>query len=484
MWKAGRATGAAPTYFPPIRDYVDGGLQANNPTWEAIEEAQKLFPGRKIGCVVSLGCGAPADEDGVDNGWLARVSEWMANTAIAHVAGQIADTEQSHSDVLEKVWGRQAVSSGAELTTTSSEVYAEEHKFGDDTPSPSALHAKYLAPGALYARINPEVKLPELDCKDPSELAAFETATREFVKQDAVQAILRNVRLKLVEREADADAEAEPEPELEMEPEPAPGLHGGSLGSPPANEAPLPTGTRAAEASRATEAACAEKCPTFRACRQFVESFGLPEGTFDASSNICFCSKHGCAARHPDTQTRGRRPYGFPKGWCGLGLMISSEEFKRRRIWEDWDVAFHGTKKDTAVEVLKSDWQLLLPGDVTPSGYKIPIRPGHIGATFERANSFTGEREEFDPVQVFTSPSIHYCAYGRVYCDRTTFEGQQYQVAFQLRQEPGTYGIGQETVGAEGAGRTIDPLFPNSELEYYTKRKGVHKLYRLLVCEL
>jgi hypothetical protein len=164
--------------------------------------------------------------------------------------------------------------------------------------------------------------------------------------------------------------------------------------------------------------------------------------------------------------------------------MISSEEFKRRRIWEDWDVAFHGTKKDTAVEVLKSDWQLLLPGDVAPSGYQIPIRPGHIGGTFERTNSFTGEREEFDPVQVFTSPSIHYCAYGRVYCDRTTFEGQQYQVAFQLRQEPETYDIGQETVGAEGSGRTIDPLFPNSELEYYTKRKGVHKLYRLVVCEL
>jgi hypothetical protein len=33
--------------------------------------------------------------------------------------------------------------------------------------------------------------------------------------------------------------------------------------------------------------------------------------------------------------------------------MIASEEFKRRRIFEDWDVAFHGTKKDTAVEILQ-----------------------------------------------------------------------------------------------------------------------------------
>jgi hypothetical protein len=43
------------------------------------------------------------------------------------------------------------------------------------------------------------------------------------------------------------------------------------------------------------------------------------------------------------------------------------------------------------------------------------------------------------------------------------------------------YGIGQEMIGAKRDGRTIDPLFPNSELEYYTKRKGVHRLYRLLI---
>jgi hypothetical protein len=161
--------------------------------------------------------------------------------------------------------------------------------------------------------------------------------------------------------------------------------------------------------------------------------------------------------------------------------MIASEEFKRRRIFEEWDVAFHGTKKDTAVALLESEWQLLMPGEVTASGYELPIRPGHITATFERDNLFTGEREQFDPMQVFTSPSIHYCSYGSVYCDRTTFEGHEYQIAFQLRQEPGTYSIGQETVGADRAGRTIDPLFSNSELEYYTKRKGVHKLYRLLI---
>jgi hypothetical protein len=41
--------------------------------------------------------------------------------------------------------------------------------------------------------------------------------------------------------------------------------------------------------------------------------------------------------------------------------------------------------------------------------------------------------------------------------------------------------VWQETAGAEIERRTIDPLFPNSELEYYTKQKGVHKLYRRLL---
>ena len=110
----------------------------------------------------------------------------------------------------------------------------------------------------------------------------------------------------------------------------------------------------------------------------------------------------------------------------------------------------------------------------------LPIRPGHIQGRQRRTNRSTGQEEEFDPVQIFTSPSIHYCAYGDVYCDRTEFKGDQYQVAFQLWQQPESYNVGQETLGAERKGEMIDPLFSNRELEYYT-RKGVHRLYRLLV---
>jgi hypothetical protein len=61
IWKVARATSAAPTWFLPIDidgvSFGDGRIGWNNPTWEAINEADYVWPGRPIGCVVSLGTG-------------------------------------------------------------------------------------------------------------------------------------------------------------------------------------------------------------------------------------------------------------------------------------------------------------------------------------------------------------------------------------------------------------------------------------------
>ncbi|XP_064463813.1 85/88 kDa calcium-independent phospholipase A2-like isoform X2 [Ornithodoros turicata] len=38
VWRAARASGAAPTYFPPFGRYLDGGLISNNPTLDAMTE--------------------------------------------------------------------------------------------------------------------------------------------------------------------------------------------------------------------------------------------------------------------------------------------------------------------------------------------------------------------------------------------------------------------------------------------------------------
>ena len=62
VWKAARASSAAPTYFPAFeKKFLDGGVIANNPTLDAMAEVllSEAKEGRnvKIGCVVSLGTG-------------------------------------------------------------------------------------------------------------------------------------------------------------------------------------------------------------------------------------------------------------------------------------------------------------------------------------------------------------------------------------------------------------------------------------------
>jgi predicted acylesterase/phospholipase RssA len=61
IWQAARATAAAPTFFDPIviehQTYDEGPVEYNNPTWRAMEEAHRIWPGRKIGCLISVGTG-------------------------------------------------------------------------------------------------------------------------------------------------------------------------------------------------------------------------------------------------------------------------------------------------------------------------------------------------------------------------------------------------------------------------------------------
>lgn len=68
LWKAARATGAAPSYFRAFGRFLDGGLIANNPTLDAMTEIHEYnlalrASGREeettpLSLVVSLGTGA------------------------------------------------------------------------------------------------------------------------------------------------------------------------------------------------------------------------------------------------------------------------------------------------------------------------------------------------------------------------------------------------------------------------------------------
>ncbi|KAL5962492.1 85/88 kDa calcium-independent phospholipase A2, partial [Taenia solium] len=60
IWRAARASGAAPSYFRACGPFLDGGLIANNPTLDLLTEAQELNirePTIPIASVTSLGTG-------------------------------------------------------------------------------------------------------------------------------------------------------------------------------------------------------------------------------------------------------------------------------------------------------------------------------------------------------------------------------------------------------------------------------------------
>lgn len=48
VWEAARCSGAAPTYFKAFGPYIDGSLDANNPTLDLITEIHEYNCGLKL----------------------------------------------------------------------------------------------------------------------------------------------------------------------------------------------------------------------------------------------------------------------------------------------------------------------------------------------------------------------------------------------------------------------------------------------------
>ncbi len=107
VWEAARMSSAAPTYFLPFQNFLDGGLMANNPTVDSLVEMNeqsiknKGHP-LKISCVVSLGSGHDAlvNVDNIDVSGLSSYGiKGIANTVqsyknfLAMVIAQVTQTE-------------------------------------------------------------------------------------------------------------------------------------------------------------------------------------------------------------------------------------------------------------------------------------------------------------------------------------------------------------------------------------------------------
>ncbi|KAM5343873.1 hypothetical protein ACJ41O_012410 [Fusarium nematophilum] len=94
LWEAARATSAAPSYFDPLKvgdyQFLDGGLQANNPLGWLWNEVLSVFgPARATNCFLSIGTGTPSAQTVSDPrniaGFAASIASVATNSEITNI---------------------------------------------------------------------------------------------------------------------------------------------------------------------------------------------------------------------------------------------------------------------------------------------------------------------------------------------------------------------------------------------------------------
>ena len=199
----------------------------------------------------------------------------------------------------------------------------------------------------------------------------------------------------------------------------------------------------------------------------------------ETSGDRCFCFNCHRLRGDRSAYERGGKIYALPIGFARIGVKPSKTHGLVERGMKDWHVCFHGTKHQYLGDILFQG-QLLAPGSILHNGDSIKIRPGHISGTSDRINEHTGTRERFNPTnKVFFSPSIKYCDYD-VYSNAYYCDGKKYRFVLQLRIQPKTYAIGQQTIGASSE---IDPHISNKCIEWYTDQLHTHFFTGILLRE-
>ena len=228
----------------------------------------------------------------------------------------------------------------------------------------------------------------------------------------------------------------------------------------------------------------ATNCPYWLRCQNALINLMRDAGIQltdqrETSGDRCFCFNCHLSRGDRSAYERGGKTYALPIGFARIGVKPSKPHSLVKWGMEYWHVCFHGTKHQYLGDILIQG-QLLAPGLTLHNGDSIKIQPGHINKTYPRKNEHTGKIELFNPRnKVFFSPSIKYCNY-EVYSNAYYCNGKMYHFVLQLRIQPNTYKIGQQTIGASSK---IDPLFPNESIEWYTDQLHTHFFTGILVQE-
>ncbi|CAF3466051.1 unnamed protein product [Rotaria socialis] len=217
--------------------------------------------------------------------------------------------------------------------------------------------------------------------------------------------------------------------------------------------------------ARLSNTSTLQNCDYFKLCLEFMLSVGYSKRLFNRKHNRCYCQE--CyPARSKDVFIEGGAKYVIPRGWVRFGLYIDDAQAEVERIWNKWVVSYHGTSPQSAKSIIEHH-QFLLPGDQCMGGHVIRIREGHIPNKF----------------QVYTSPTIIYSG-DDIYTPAIPFRsksGRSYKakVVLQCRQQPETFKVQAETIGA--GSRRICPIIPNNEVEYFSEVRSSIIPYGLLI---
>ena len=201
-----------------------------------------------------------------------------------------------------------------------------------------------------------------------------------------------------------------------------------------------------------------KSCELFERCKEVLNSIQIPPKYLNPPSHKCYCLN---CYKDKEMYTRGDSPYIMPINSCRFGLKLDA-----RKDWEDifqtYQNSYHGTHyKKVKLIVLNG---LLMPGDKIPEkdintpGYHIPNQK-----------------------YIFTSPSIKYALHD-TYAKSHEHNNCEYKFILQLRQKPGTFIKGKETMGY--GEKVIDKYVENNVIEWKTELRGTIELIGIIVHEV
>eukprot|EP01084_Bolivina_argentea_P264893 448865_1 len=236
----------------------------------------------------------------------------------------------------------------------------------------------------------------------------------------------------------------------------------------------------------------ASSCSYYNIAKKILQNIfpSIPNEFFDSKNgNNCYCDE--CHNKRGDKiiYKRGKpaKKYGLPIGFARFGMKINEGFVKMNRVFAEWHACYHGTTQETVTKIFGSGATLLKPGDFGIGGIQLGVRDGHIQKPFKRKNKYYNKIEIFDPNQIYISPSINYvsqkCYAKWIKCKHPSNKDKNIcvQFVFQCRIRPGSYKIGQETIGATKKGLILDTNFTNNEIEWYTKENVGITLHGLLL---